>query len=107
MAKPTTESANVLWTDDELRHSVEVYVLLLRLQLLGGDRLEPVAHALLSRLLAQRNDAAVRYRLRNISAVVQELGGPILRDFSPAESVGRLVRPRIRAMLLGDPNLVR
>ncbi|WP_414899751.1 hypothetical protein ACMT1E_08935 [Sphingomonas flavalba] len=83
---------------------MDVYVLLLRLQLRGSEgRSEPVAQALLSGPLALRNDAAIRYRMRNISAVVQELGGPILKDFSPAESVGKLVRPRIRAMLLDDP----
>ncbi|WP_112662025.1 hypothetical protein [Microvirga flavescens] len=108
MARRTTESANIPWTDDELRRSVEVYVLLLRLQLHGGDdRSEPLAQALLSAALAQRNDAAIRYRMRNISAVVQELGAPILNDFSPAESVGRLVRPKIKTMLLEDTDFAR
>ncbi len=108
MARGSTESANIPWTDDELRQSVEVYVLLLRLQLLGSkDRSEPLAQALLGGALAQRNDAAIRYRLRNVSAVANELGAPILTDFSPAESVGKLVRPRIRAMLLEDPDFAR
>tara|TARA_R110002020_G_scaffold114338_7_gene262950 strand:+ start:1235 stop:1918 length:684 start_codon:yes stop_codon:yes gene_type:complete len=87
---------------------VEVYVLLLRLQLQGADdRSEPLAQALLSGALAQRNDAAIRYRMRNISAVAKELGAPILNDFSPAESVGRLIRPKIREMLLGDVAFAR
>jgi hypothetical protein len=103
MARRTVESVNVSWTDEELRRSVEIYVLLLRLQLRGGnDRSEPLAQALLSGALARRNDAAIRYRMRNISAVAQELGAPTLNDFSPAESVGRLVRPKIRSMLLED-----
>ncbi|MGF7009285.1 hypothetical protein, partial [Aminobacter sp. BE322] len=85
-----------------------MYVLLLRLQLHGADdRSEPLAQTLLSGALAQRNDAAIRYRMRNISAVVQELGAPILNDFSPAESVGRLVRPKIKAMLLEDTDFAR
>jgi hypothetical protein len=108
MAQRTAESANIPWTDDELRLSVEVYVLLLRLQLQGADdRSEPLAQALLSGALAQRNDASIRYRMRNISAVVRELGAPILSDFSPAESVGRLIRPKIRAMLLEDTDFAR
>lgn len=87
---------------------MEVYVLLLRLQLQGADdRSEPLAQALLSGALAQRNDAAIRYRMRNISAVAKELGAPILNDFSPAESVGRLIRPKIREMLLGDAAFAR
>jgi hypothetical protein len=103
MARRPVESVNVSWTDEELRRSVEIYVLLLRLQLRGGnDRSEPLAQAFLSGALARRNDAAIRYRMRNISAVAQELGAPTLNDFSPAESVGRLVRPKIRSMLLED-----
>jgi hypothetical protein len=108
MARSEKVSANTPWTDDELRQSVEVYVILLRLQLSGGDgRSESVAQALLSGPLALRNDAAIRYRLRNISAVVQEMDGPMLKGFSPAESVGKLVRLRIRAMLLNDPDFAR
>ena len=108
MAGSEKASANTPWTDDELRQSVEVYVLLLRLQLCGSNgRSEPVAQALLSGPLALRNDGAVRYRMRNISAVVHELDGPVLRGFSPAESVGKLVRPRIRAILLADPDFAR
>lgn len=85
-----------------------MYVLLLRLQLQGADdRSEPLAQVLLSGVLAQRNDAAIRYRMRNISAIVQEFGAPILSDFSPAESVGRLVRPKIRAMLLENADFVQ
>lgn len=103
MVQRPADSKSIPWTDDELRRSFEVYVLLLRLQLQGADdRSEPLAQALLSGALAQRNDAAIRYRMRNISAVVQELGAPVLNDFSPAESVGRLVRPKIKAMLLAD-----
>lgn len=108
MARRTIESANTPWTDEELRRSVEVYVLLLRLQIHGStDRSEPLAQTLLSGALAQRNDAAIRFRMRNISAVVQELGAPILNGFSPAESVGRLVRPKIKAMLLEDTDFDR
>jgi len=108
MAKQRSNSSSSAWTDEELRRSVEVYVLLLRFQQQGSDeRFEPLAQALLAGVLAQRNDAAIRYRMRNISAVAQELGGPILRAFSPAQSVGRLVRPRIKAMLVGEPSFAR
>lgn len=94
-------TGNTPWTDEELRLSVETYVLLLRFQLVGADaRSEPLAQALLGQQLSQRNTAAIRYRMRNISAVVRELGGPTLIDFSPAESVGAIVRPKIREMLL-------
>ena len=106
--RKTSNSAKTPWTEDELRRSVEVYVVLLRMQINGFDaKSEPVAQALLSGPLALRNDTAIRYRMRNISAVVNELGGPILSDFSPAESVGRNMRPRIRAILLTNPDFSR
>lgn len=108
MAIVSTERRNDPWTNDELRRSVEAYILLLRFQAQGADnRWEPLAQALLSQSLAQRNNAAIRYRMRNISAVVQELGGPVLADFSPAESVGAGVRPKIRAMLLESAEFSR
>jgi hypothetical protein len=108
MVRNNAVSSNVPWTDEELRRSVEVYVILLRLQLQGADdRSEPLALALLSDALVLRNDAAIRYRMRNISSVAKELGAPTLNDFSPAERVGRLVRPKIREMLLGDAAFAR
>jgi len=64
---------------------------------------EAAALALLDEGLPGRNDASLRYRFRNISAVVSELGGPILTGFSPAEQVGAGVRPRIKALLLDSP----
>jgi hypothetical protein len=80
-ARRRPASANTLWTDDELRSSVDIYVLLLRLQMQGSDdKSEPVAQSLLSGPLALRNSAAIRYRMRNISAVVRGLGVPILKD---------------------------
>jgi hypothetical protein len=63
------------------------------------QKAEPIAHALLGGPLALRNDAAIRYRMRNVSAVAKELGAPTLYGFSPAESVGTNVRSRIRDML--------
>lgn len=103
MATRNSERRNITWTDDELFRSVETYILLLRFQLQGaGTRWEPLAQALLNQSLTRRNNAAIRYRMRNISAVVQELGGPILADFSPAESVGAIVRQKIRTMLIDN-----
>jgi predicted lactoylglutathione lyase len=71
------------------------------------ERSEPIAQALLRGPLALRNSAAIRYRMRNISAVVRELGVQTLHDFSPAESIGSGVRPRIRAMLLENRDFER
>lgn len=98
------ESANALWTDDELASSVEAYIFMLRLERAGLlYRKEAASNVLLAGPLHLRNDAAIRYRMRNISAVVHELGGPVLSAYSPAEQVGRNVRERLRALLSRNP----
>lgn len=96
-------SSNKPWTDAELADAVDAYVFLLRAQASGlVFRREAAASALLDEGLPGRNEASLRYRFRNISAVVQELGGPLLFGYSPAEQVGTGVRERIRAMLLAN-----
>jgi hypothetical protein len=45
--------------------------------------------------------------MRNISAVVSEMGGPVLAEYSPAEQVGANVRMRIRAILAGHRHFKR
>ncbi len=99
MAKSTAE----LWTDLEIKYSVEAYVFLLQAQGAGLSLPEGVStRTLLSNHLATRNEASIRYRMRNISAVARELGGPVLKAYSPAEQVGGNVRARIREMLVAS-----
>lgn len=97
-------SSNVPWTEAELADAVDAYIFLLRAQSVSLPfRSEAAALALIEEGLPSRNNASLRYRFRNISAVVSELGGPILSGYSPAERVGAGVRPRIRALLLDSP----
>ncbi|MDQ0523777.1 hypothetical protein [Methylobacterium gregans] len=82
---------------------MDAYVFLVQAQASGlVFRREAAARALLDEGLPRRNDASLRYRFRNISAIVQELGGPLLIGYSPAQQVGAGVRERIRAMLLAN-----
>jgi len=90
-----------LWTDLEIKYAVEAYVFLLRAQGAGLSLSEGAStRILLANHLASRNEASIRYRMRNISAVARELGGPVLKAYSPAEQVGGNVRARIRDMLV-------
>ena len=96
-------SSNRLWSDDELADAVDAYAFLLRAQAAGlVFRREAGAAALLEEGLAERNDASLRYRFRNISVVVQALGLSPLDGYSPAEQVGAGVRERIKALLLAN-----
>lgn len=98
------ETVDVLWTDDELASSVEAYIFMLRLERAGLPfRKEAASELLLTGPLSIRNDASIRYRMRNISAVIVELGGPVLSAYSPAERVGQNVRRRLRTMLSEHP----
>jgi hypothetical protein len=92
----------VLWTDAELVSAVDAYVFLLQAQRAGlPSPKEAGTRLLLSGPLNIRNDASLRYRMRNISAVISEMGVPSLSAYTAAEQVGTNVRKRIRAILAG------
>jgi hypothetical protein len=103
-----TQTAGRLWTDTELAVSVDAYVFLLGLHHAGLSYPRSRAEVLLLEgPLSNRNDVALRYRMRNISAVVAELGGPTLPEYSPAEQVGTKVRARLRDILTEHPQFQR
>ncbi|WGU41424.1 hypothetical protein [Phenylobacterium sp. NIBR 498073] len=85
------------WSDAEFEAAVEAY-----LRMLGYEqRGEPYQKAAVSREyrdgpLAARSKQSFDYRMRNISAVMQEHGEPWLRGYVPAEHVGEPSRRRIR-----------
>lgn len=94
----------VLWTNEELRAALEAYLFTLRLNQAGIDVDEDRIITLLQTgPLDSRNAASIRYRMRNISAVLADLKRPTLREFPPADKVGTGVQLRIEAMLLVMP----
>jgi len=102
--EPSDKRDQVLWSDGELLAAVDAYTYMLRLQQRGMTCTESMTTPLLmSGPLAGRNDASIRYRMRNISAVFQGLGAPVLDIYSPAEQVGTGVRERLRQMILAHP----
>ncbi len=106
VAERQIKAAKLLWTDEELAASVEVYVYMLRLERAGiAYSRAAISATLRAGPLPRRNDASVRYRLRNISDVLQEMGGATLTAFPPAAKTGRLVRERLRRLLSGHTGL--
>lgn len=95
-----TKLGNDVWNDDELRASVDAYLYMLRLEV-DSIPYSPTDYSkfLQTGPLRDRNDASIRYRMRNISQVMEERGAPILRSFSPAPQVGRNVKKRINELL--------
>lgn len=95
-----TERKNINWSDDELRASVDAYLYMLRLELHSVPYSPTVYSKFLETgPLRNRNDASIRYRMRNISQVMEERGAPILRSFSPAPQVGINVKKKINELL--------
>lgn len=91
------------WADNELSNAVDAYVFLLRAERLGLFHLKDAdVRRILSGYLSIRNEGSIRYRMRNISAVVSEMGAPIVSIYSPAERVGKNVRIRIQAILANN-----
>ncbi len=86
-----------LWSDAEFGAAVQAY-----LQMLGHEhRREPYQKAAISREyrdgpLAARSKQSFDYRMRNISAVLKDMGEPWLPGYVPAEHVGQPSSLRIR-----------
>ena len=90
----------VLWTDDELRAALEAYLFVQRIEQPGLVLSEERLIALLQEAALQaRNNSSIRYRMRNISAVLRHRGMPFLAAYTPADKVGTGVQARIEAML--------
>lgn len=89
-----------LWSDGELKAALDAYLYMLQLELSSIPfSATEYSEALLCGLLHKRNEASIRYRMRNISHVVSERGLPTLSAFSSAPQVGRNVIRRINELL--------
>tara|TARA_R110000803_G_scaffold162047_1_gene225672 strand:- start:423 stop:1172 length:750 start_codon:yes stop_codon:yes gene_type:complete len=89
-----------LWTDEELSASLDVYLFMLRLEAADipfvKSRQEKGA---LIGPLTERNLISIRFRLRNIAFVMQELGYQPLKAYTPASQVGTHVRARLEKLI--------
>ncbi len=53
-------------------------------------------------LLGRRRQSSIRYRLRNISAILADHGFPVLTAYSPAPRAGTGVRAKLETMLFSE-----
>lgn len=88
------------WSDAELKAATDAYLYMLQLE---QNRIpfsvSEQSDMLQSAPLNQRNEASIRYRMRNISFVMQEINLPTLKAFSAAPQVGKNVAEIIRRHL--------
>lgn len=89
-----------LWSDDELQAALDAYLYMLQMELSSIPfSAAQQSNVLLTGPLSARNSASIRYRMRNISAIIASKHLPTLSSFSPAEQVGRNVRAKLEALL--------
>jgi len=94
------QSSNSPWSEGELRVAVDAYLYMLQLQAAGIPFSEVEQERLLiSGPLSKRNEASIRYRMRNISFLMEERRDGILKAYSPAPQVGKNVKTRLHAIL--------
>ena len=91
---------NNLWSDDELKTSVDAYIYMLGLEQSGVSfSTRELSNFLSGGPLSGRNDASIRYRMRNISYVLDYKNFPTLTSYSPAANLGSGVRKRLERIL--------
>lgn len=88
------------WSTSELRATVDAYLQMLVAQ----ERQHPyskseVRRALISGPLKGRSEASIEYRMRNISAVLDQHGRSTLRGYIPAANVGEKVSETIWSII--------
>lgn len=99
----STSSKNSPWSEQEIEAAVDAYLEMLDFQ----SRCQPyskskVRNQTLSTRLKDRSPAAFEFRMRNITAVMEELGFTPLKGYVYAPNVGRyrsLIRELLQARL--------
>jgi hypothetical protein len=88
------------WSNIELLVALEAYLYVFRLRVAGVDYSESqLAAFLLGGPLSTRNEGSIRYRMRNISFVLQARGLRFNENYSPASQVGAGVHARLSDIL--------
>jgi hypothetical protein len=90
--------AGEAWSKQEVDLTIDTYFTMLRLEL-DGEAYRKAAHRrdLLAKI--DRSAGSVEYKLQNISAVLDELGGVFIDGYKPASNVQGLLRERVTARL--------
>jgi hypothetical protein len=98
-AEPPSE-AGAGWTNAEFAAAVSAYLDMLRMEQAGTSYdSDAIEEQLRQGSLAIRSKKSVFFRMRNISAVLQEHGLPFISGYSPASNVGPHGREKIEYYL--------
>lgn len=96
--------AGEAWDHREVDLTIDTYFSMLRLEL-DGQAYSKAAYRrdLLTKI--NRSDGSVEYKLQNISAVINELGGVFIDGYKPASNVQGLLRDRVTERFGGAVDL--
>ncbi len=84
------------WTRDEIDAAVAEYFRMLDEQGAGRPFVKAEARRCVAARLTRRSEKAVEYKFQNISAILDDLGLPWVRGYSPARNVQQALRERVR-----------
>lgn len=90
------------WSQIEVEACVAGYLRMLALQLNGQRFTKAQRIRELVTMLDGRSESSVEYKLRNISAVMQELGWPTVNGLKALENYQLLLLEVVEAQLQGD-----
>jgi hypothetical protein len=96
---------NTVWTSAENLATVESYVSMLKRELSGVPYVKVRENEALRLRLPGRSRGAVEYKLRNISAVLLDLGWLYIRGYKPARNVQSDLRYTVENRLRDDAEL--
>lgn len=81
------EVYNSLWSDEELKDSVILYVKFLKMEIEGKKINKNQEYDLLAKRYG-RTSSSISYRMGNISAVCQQIGHAMVKGIGPLSNVG-------------------
>lgn len=93
------------WSDEELDLIVSDYFLMLRDEA-AGVHFNKAEHNRLLRGEMDRSKSSIEFKHRNISAVLQKLGLPIIAGYYPAENFQQAIIPSIDRYLSQNPTVL-
>ena len=88
------------WTTEELTACVTAYKELIDAQLAGAPlNKTDVRKRVRATALSTRTDSAYEFRMQNISAVMADIGDPLVTGYPPAKNVGANVKADLLAII--------
>lgn len=87
------------WNDEELEATIVAYLKMQELEASNTKFSKLPFYKHLNEIVPNRSRKSIEYRMLNISAVVDDLGGKFVSGLQPARNVGTNVATRIKAIL--------